>query len=80
MSATANCGGPGTSKAGNKHCALMVVPCGMEAIRDNVSLMTGLFVVAGTCIQSPGSKCMPAAGLLARPDTTAKYLVSLRSS
>lgn len=41
---------------GARHWALMVVPWGMDAIRDSDSPNTGSTFVAGTCIQRPGSK------------------------
>ena len=47
--------------------ALIVVPCGIEAIRFSVSICFGLTVDAGTRIHSPGSKCMPVAGPSAFP-------------
>ena len=49
-------GAPGKLEAGARHWALMVVPCGIDAIRDSDSPRFGSFVVAGICIHSPGSK------------------------
>ena len=56
MSTAGMVGGPLTLEVGARHWALMVVPCGMDAIRVRDSPSTGSTVVAGTCIQSPGSK------------------------
>ena len=47
--------------------ALIVVPCGMDAMRTRLSPRTGTFFVAGTCTQRPGSKWMPVAGPSALP-------------
>ena len=55
-------GGPGVVAVGATPWALIVVPCGMEAIRLSDSTCTGLVVVTGTRIHSPGSKCMFVAG------------------
>ena len=41
---------------GARHWALIVVPCGIDAIRASDSPRFGSAVVAGTCIHSPGSK------------------------
>ena len=51
-------GAPGELAEGARHWALMVVPCGMDAMRVSDSPSFGSTVVAGTCIQSPGSKWM----------------------
>ena len=56
MSTDGICGGPGKAEVGSRHWALMVVPCGMDAIRVSDSPSFGSTVVAGTCIHSPGSK------------------------
>lgn len=42
---------------GEKACALIVVPCGMDAMRTTLGLFSGL-VVAGTFSHMPGSKWM----------------------
>lgn len=55
MSSTKINGGPGKGAIGSRHCALTVVPCGMDAMRLSVAPTTGLLLVAGTCIQRPGS-------------------------
>ena len=47
--------------------ALIVVPCGIEAIRFSISTCFGLVGYAGTRIHSPDSKCMPVAGPSAFP-------------
>ena len=60
-------GGPGVVAVGATPWALIVVPCGMEAIRLSDSTCTGLVAVTGTRIHSPGSKCMPVAGPSAFP-------------
>ena len=60
-------GGPGVVVVGATPWALIVVPCGMEAIRFSDSTCTGFFVDAGTRIHSPGSKCIPVAGPSAFP-------------
>lgn len=65
--ATGILGGPGVEVVGATPWALIVVPCGMEAIRFSDSTCTGLVVDAGTRIHSPGSKCMPVAGASAFP-------------
>jgi hypothetical protein len=52
-------GGPAMLVVGARAWALMVVPCGMDAIRTSDSPSTGSVVVAGMCIHSPGSKWMP---------------------
>ena len=52
-------GGPAMVVVGAKPSALIVVPCGMEAIRTSDSPSDGSFVVDGICIQSPGSKWIP---------------------
>lgn len=65
--ATGILGGPGVVVVGAMPWALIVVPCGMEAIRLSVSTCTGLVVDAGTRIHSPGSKWMPVAGASAFP-------------
>ena len=54
-------GAPGVVEVGARPWALIVVPCGMDAIRFSDSACTGLVVDAGTRIHSPGSKCMPVA-------------------
>lgn len=56
MSTAGMVGAPLTLEVGARHWALMVVPCGMDAIRVRDSPSTGSTLVAGTCIQSPGSK------------------------
>ena len=56
MSTAGNIGALGKLEAGARHCALIVVPCGIDAIRASDSPRFGSSVVAGTCIQSPGSK------------------------
>ena len=60
-------GAPGVVVVGATPWALIVVPCGIEAIRFSDSTCTGLVVDAGTRIHSPGSKCMPVAGPSAFP-------------
>src|SRR5208282_6351603 len=49
-------GGPATVTA--VPCASMVVPCGIEAMRTTDSPSCGT-LVAGTCIQIPGSTWIP---------------------
>ncbi len=56
MSTAGMIGGPAKLEVGARHWALMVVPWGMDAMRDSDSPSTGSTVVAGTCIHSPGSK------------------------
>ena len=56
MSTAGMVGGPATLVVGARHWALIVVPCGMDAIRASDSPSTGSLVVAGMCIHSPGSK------------------------
>ncbi len=56
MSIDGNVGGP--SNVLNVPWALIVVPCGIDPIRTRVTRSWGS-VVAGTVIQSPGSKWIP---------------------
>ena len=49
-------GAPEELEVGARHWALMVVPCGIDAIRASDSPRIGSTVVPGTCIHSPGSK------------------------
>lgn len=56
MSIAGMVGGPRTWLVGARHWAFIVVPCGIEAIRVRVAGRMGSEVVAGTCIQRPGSK------------------------
>ena len=59
MSTAAIFGGPAKLVVGARHWALIVVPCGIDAIRVSDSPKIGSLVVAGTCIQRPGSKWIP---------------------
>ena len=54
MSTLGMVGGPAMLEVGARHWALMVVPCGMDAIRVSDSPRTGSTVVAGTCILNHG--------------------------
>jgi len=49
-------GGPWMEVAGSRVWALIVVPCGMDAIRTSEVASSGVVVVAGICIHRPGSK------------------------
>jgi hypothetical protein len=73
MSTGAIFGGPWKEATGARHWALMVVPCGMEAMRTSESPSTGSFVVAGTFIHNPGSKWMPVGGASALPVAATKF-------
>lgn len=56
MSTGGMVGGPEMLVVGTRHWALIVVPCGMDAMRASDSPRKGSEVVAGMCIQRPGSK------------------------
>ena len=57
MSTFGMVGGPAVLEVGARHCALMVVPWGMDAMRVSDSPRTGSTVVAGTCILGCGVRC-----------------------
>lgn len=65
-------GGPGKVLLGDRPWALIVAPCGIEAMRTNESPSTGSTVVAATFIHSPGSKWMPVGGASAFPVATTR--------